>query len=162
MRSFGKCIHCFFPVLIWAAVSGGLLIATHSLWREEKMIFPFAFHLLPFRSDTSLHEKAEFPLDAKDIIVFLLVLLCLPFTVCNTFGVRMEISRDVSWSDLWWQSSPWSSALCPKPILVSLKSGTDSVRDWGGGTFGLSVTISFLAYLLHPRVPILLPPSWQK
>lgn len=98
---FGKCIHCFLPVLIWAAVSGDLLIATHSLWGEdEKMIFPFAFHLLPFRSDTSLLEKAEFPLDAKDIIVFLVVLLCLPFTVCNTFGVRMKIYREVSWSDL--------------------------------------------------------------
>lgn len=61
----------------------------------------FAFHLfLPFTSDTSLLEKVEFPLDAKNTILFLLVLLCLSFTVYNTFGVGMEMSREVSWSDL--------------------------------------------------------------
>lgn len=61
------------------------------------MIFPFTFHLfLPFRSDPSLLEKSEFPLDAKDTIFFLLVLLCLLCTVYNIFGVRMEISREVS------------------------------------------------------------------
>nr|XP_030113616.3 macrophage immunometabolism regulator isoform X1 [Taeniopygia guttata]XP_030113624.3 macrophage immunometabolism regulator isoform X1 [Taeniopygia guttata]XP_041567090.1 macrophage immunometabolism regulator isoform X1 [Taeniopygia guttata]XP_041567091.1 macrophage immunometabolism regulator isoform X1 [Taeniopygia guttata] len=57
----------------------GASATTPSPWGEGVKIDFFQ----PFRLDTAVFENVKFPLDAKDSIMLLLVLLCLLGTVCN-------------------------------------------------------------------------------
>lgn len=58
----------------------------------------------PFRSDTSPFESVQFPLDVKDAIFLLLILVCLLCTVYNTFRIRLRfpwrLPRDLP---QWWK-----------------------------------------------------------
>lgn len=49
----------------------------------------------PFRSGMSPFENIPFPLDVKDALFFLLILLTLLYTTYSTFRIRAEISIEV-------------------------------------------------------------------
>lgn len=58
------------------------------------------FFFQPFRPATTVFENVEFPLDVKDSITFLLVLLSFPYTACpvyTMFRVRTQASREFVW-----------------------------------------------------------------